>query len=161
MTGEEAGPILRHAVETVADGAPWQYELAYMSGTIISQFAPKFGVRVSRRPSHPGSNLPKSPLPAEAPARTLAEKTKAFADEHGKSFAQRTMGSYGVNVKNVTWLKFSKLVGHGRFVNAARSPVSLGLDFRHILVYDSFIVMGPRNLFINPVYIPNHALTIQ
>jgi hypothetical protein len=26
MTGEEAGPILRHAVEIVADGAPWQHE---------------------------------------------------------------------------------------------------------------------------------------
>lgn len=101
-----------------------------MSRTIVCN-PPKFGERVGCRPSHPGPNLPNLPLPVEAPARTLAEKTKAFADEHGKAFARRTMGSYGVNVKNVTWLKFRKLVGwlDGLLVNSARSPVSLGLEF--------------------------------
>lgn len=40
----------------------------------------------------------------EAPARTLAEKTKAFAEQHGQAFARSSMSSYGVNVKNAPWL---------------------------------------------------------
>lgn len=33
--------------------------------------------------------------------RVLAEKTKALADEHGKSFAKNSMGSLGLSVANV------------------------------------------------------------
>lgn len=38
----------------------------------------------------------------EAPAKTLAEKTRAFAEQHGKAFAKSSMGSFGLNVKNAS-----------------------------------------------------------
>lgn len=50
--------------------------------------------------------LIKHPLlhpPSQAPARTLAEKTRAFADQHGKAFAKSSLSSFGVNVKNAAW----------------------------------------------------------
>ncbi|CAK9065755.1 tRNA (cytosine(38)-C(5))-methyltransferase (DNA (cytosine-5)-methyltransferase-like protein 2) (Dnmt2) (DNA methyltransferase homolog MmuIIP) (DNA MTase homolog MmuIIP) (M.MmuIIP) (Met-2) [Durusdinium trenchii] len=69
ITMFEAGPILRHTIEAVADGAPM---------------------------------------------RVLAEKTKALADEHGKSFAKNSVGSLGLSVANANQA-FSRVVSKFHF----------------------------------------------
>ncbi|CAK9002237.1 Uncharacterized protein SCF082_LOCUS7258 [Durusdinium trenchii] len=51
---------------------------------------------------------------AKAPMRVLAEKTKALADEHGKSFAKNSMGSLGLSVANANQA-FSRVVSKFHF----------------------------------------------
>lgn len=81
----EAGPVLQHTIEVVADGASWLHLGAHVvlenSGIVLN-------------------------LPDKAPARTVADKTAALAAQHGSTFAKNTMGSHGVSQSNVTFPAF-------------------------------------------------------
>ena len=83
----EASPLLLHAVNVVADGAPWLVHIWFLS---------------QRKLSYPSCPLLRSTCKNEAPAKTVAEQTAALASQHGKAFAENAMGSVGVSSSNVT-----------------------------------------------------------
>lgn len=47
-------------------------------------------------------DLMKYACPSQAPATTLANKTRALIEEHGKAFTRGTMSSVAVTPQNVT-----------------------------------------------------------
>lgn len=61
-----------------------------------------FGFKVAWIQSHHSAIPWQGMNQAEAPAKTLAEKTRAFAEQHGTAFAKSSMGSFGLNVKNAS-----------------------------------------------------------
>ena len=67
--------------------------------------------------------------------RVLAEKTKALADEHGKSFAKNSVGSLGLSVANVPGSETASysMVSHGfpccfKFGTRGRRDLRAGLS---------------------------------
>ena len=81
-----------------------------MKGVVVLMYSPIYnityiawvGFQSGPDPITPFSDSPAWMNQTEAPAKTLAEKTRAFAEQHGKAFAKSSMGSFGVNVKNAS-----------------------------------------------------------
>ena len=82
------GPVLQHTISCVADGVPWPYSF--------------MGVYASHVHHEHYNPHPLDGVPVQAPAKVVAEKSNAMAEEFGPGFAQRSLGTRGRSFKNAS-----------------------------------------------------------